>query len=145
MPHPVYRTDPLSPVAMCYWSSLCLTSVWHLMDSWPTIRASVVVLSYQKLTQEPIRGRSPETLQSNPGYVNVLRLLHSHLSPPPNMCHLLPLSPLRELRQSSPQEAAYRAPLRCVLKPVKEMEPSRAASVPVNLVNFLPRVQMHNK
>lgn len=137
MPHPVTCTDPLSPVAMCCWSSLCLTSVWHLMDSWPTIPASIVALRYQLSTQKPIRGLSPLNLQSNLQHPNVLPLLCSHLSPPPNMCPLLPLNLMWESHQSSLREAVDRAPLCSVLQPVKETELSRPASVPVNLVSSL--------
>lgn len=103
------------------------------MDSWPTIRVSIAVLTHQQSTREPARGPSPQSLWS--GDLNALPLRHSRLSPPLSMRHLRPLSPRWELHRSSLPEAARPAALHRVLKPVKDKEPSKAASVPVNLVN----------
>lgn len=101
---PVSCPDPLSPVAMCYWSSLCLTSVLHLMGSSPTTPASRRGLMYQQGTQKLVKGPSLKNQQSNPVHLNLLPPLLSHPPPLSNMC------PLRDPNQSTPREAADRAP-----------------------------------
>lgn len=109
-PFPVSCADLLSPLATSYWSSLCLTSVWRLMDSLPTTPVSLVVLRSQQWTQELAQGPFPRNLQLDPFHVNVLPLPSSRLPPPPSMCHLLALTPPREPDRSSLRELVDRAP-----------------------------------
>lgn len=105
--HSVPCTDPLFLVAMCCWSSSCLTSAWRLMASWPTTPASQ---PHRQLTREPAQGLSRQTLKWNMHNPNAPPPLCSRLYPPPDMCPLLPLSPPWGPSRSSPREVVVRAP-----------------------------------
>lgn len=92
--------DPLLPVEMWCWSSLCLISAWHPTASLPTTPVSPVVLRYQQVMWEPSQGATHQYVRLNPlNADNLLPPPHSHPDPQSN------LSPLRDPDLSNHREA----------------------------------------